>query len=360
MTGAPTPGAPAPGAPAGDAAGDTADTAGGAAGHRDGTAVYLYGVARGLDPAALGGAAGVAGAPVRGVVEGGLTALVSTVALAEYGEAALRANLEDLAWLEATARAHHDVVDRAAHAAPTAPVRIATIYRDDARVAEVLAAQGPRFTEILDLISGRSEWGVKAYASAEAMRGDAPPAASPGTSADAPAGASAGAGGTDPGGGLAPRAEPLTGPNPGPDPGPDPGPNPGPGPDPEPGVSGGVSGGGVGTAYLRRRQEERRRRAEAGRRVAGQADAVHAELADHAVASRHHPPQDPRLSGRPGAQILNTAYLLDEEQVPGFLAVARAAGERLPGIEVEVTGPWPPYSFIDTAGAAPARVPGDL
>ncbi|WP_396454515.1 GvpL/GvpF family gas vesicle protein, partial [Actinomadura sp.] len=217
MTGAPTPGAPAPGAPAGDAAGDTAgDTAGGAAGHRDGTAVYLYGVARGLDPAALGGAAGVAGAPVRGVVEGGLTALVSTVALAEYGEAALRANLEDLAWLEATARAHHDVVDRAAHAAPTAPVRIATIYRDDARVAEVLAAQGPRFTEILDLISGRSEWGVKAYASAEAMRGDAPPAASPGTSADAPAGASAGAGGTDPGGGLAPRAEPLTGPNPGP------------------------------------------------------------------------------------------------------------------------------------------------
>jgi hypothetical protein len=80
---------------------------------------------------------------------------------------------------------------------------------------------------------------------------------------------------------------------------------------------------------------------------------VHAELADHAVASRHHPPQDPRLSGRAGAQILNVAYLLDEEQVPGFLAVTRAAGERLAGIEVEVTGPWPPYSFIDTAGAAP-------
>ncbi|NVI91592.1 GvpL/GvpF family gas vesicle protein, partial [Actinomadura sp. BRA 177] len=182
-----------------------------------GTAVYLYGVARGLDPADLGGAPGVAGAPVRGVAAGGLTALVSTVALADYGEAALRANLEDLAWLEATARAHHDVVDRAAHAAPTAPVRIATIYRDDARVAEVLSAQGARFTEILDLISGRSEWGVKAYAAPETLRGET------------------GAGGdTDPGGGLAPRAEPLTGPQPAPE-------------------------GGVGTAYLRRRQEERRR-----------------------------------------------------------------------------------------------------
>lgn len=122
------------------------------------TAVYLYGVARDLDPAALRGAAGVAGTPVRGVVAGGLTAVVSTVRLADYGETALRDNLEDLAWLEATARAHHEVVDRAAHAAPTAPVRIATIYRDDARVAEVLAAQRARFGEVLDRISGRSEW----------------------------------------------------------------------------------------------------------------------------------------------------------------------------------------------------------
>lgn len=299
------------------------------------TGVYLYGVARGLNPAALGRARGVAGAPVRGVLAGGLTALVSTVALAEYGEAALRANLEDLAWLEATARAHHDVVDQAARAAPTAPVRIATIYRDDARVAEVLAAQGDRFTGILDLISGRSEWGVKAYAAPEVMRGDTP------ATADT-------AGGTDPGGGLAPRAEPLTGPKPA-----------------TPSGSSGSPGGGVGTAYLRRRQEERRRRANAGRRVSEQAGAVHAELADHAVASRHHPPQDPRLSGRPGAQILNAAYLLDEEQVEGFLAVTRAAGERLAGIEVEVTGPWPPYSFIDTAGmgtagATSGRAPGDM
>ncbi|MEU8801905.1 GvpL/GvpF family gas vesicle protein [Spirillospora sp. NPDC048819] len=283
------------------------------------TAVYLYGVARDLDPAALGDAAGVAGAPVRGVVAGGLTALVSTVRLEEYGEAALRANLEDLAWLEATARAHHDVVDRAAHTAPTAPVRIATLYRDDARVAEVLAAQGERFGAALDRITGRSEWGVKAYADPEALRA---------RDADAPAPA-------DPGGGLAPRAEPLTGPQPA------------------------GSSGGAGTAYLKRRQDQRRRRADAARRAGEQADGVHAELADHAVASRHHPPQDPGLSGRRGTQILNVAYLLDEEQVEGFLAVTRVAAERMAGIEVEVTGPWPPYSFIDTADTTPAREPGD-
>ncbi|MFG2089483.1 GvpL/GvpF family gas vesicle protein [Spirillospora sp. NPDC048824] len=288
------------------------------------TAVYLYGVARDLNPAALGDAAGVAGAPVRGVVAGGLTALVSTVRLEEYGEAALRANLEDLAWLEATARAHHDVVDRAAHAAPTAPVRIATLYRDDTRVAEVLTTQGERFDAALDRIAGRSEWGVKAYADPGTLRGDAP--------AGGPAPA-------DPGGGLAPSAEPLTG--------------------PRPDAPSGGSSGGVGTAYLRRRQDERRRRADAARRTGEQADGVHAELADHAVAFRHHPPQDPGLSGRRGTQILNVAYLLDEEQVEGFLAVTRAAAERMAGIEVEVTGPWPPYSFIDTADTTPAPEPGD-
>ncbi|MEU9872903.1 GvpL/GvpF family gas vesicle protein [Actinomadura sp. NPDC048021] len=296
-------------------------TAGDHAADPAGTGVYLYGVARGLDPAALRDASGVAGAPVRGVVAAGLTALVSTVRLDEYGEAALRANLEDLQWLEATARAHHDVVDRAAHAAPTAPVRIATIYRDDARVAEVLTDEGGRFTEVLDLIDGRSEWGVKAYADPELLRGD--------TGRDGP----------DPGGGLAPGAEPLTGPRQ------DAG-------DAE-GAEGaeGAAPAGPGAAYLRRRQQERRRRADAGRRVGEQADAVHAELADHAVASRHHPPQDPRLSGRAGTQILNVAYLLDEEQVEGFLAVARAADQRLAGIEVEVTGPWPPYSFIEPGAA---------
>jgi hypothetical protein len=128
------------------------------------TAVYLYGVTRGLDPAVLGDSPGVAGAPVRGVATGDLTALVSTVRLDEYGEEALRANLEDLAWIEATARAHHAVVDRAARVAPTAPVRIATVYHDDERVSQVLREGRERFGTALDRITGRSEWGVKAYA----------------------------------------------------------------------------------------------------------------------------------------------------------------------------------------------------
>ncbi|MGI5169574.1 GvpL/GvpF family gas vesicle protein [Spirillospora sp. CA-253888] len=265
---------------------------------QQGRAVYLYGVARGLDPATVGQVSGVGGAPVRLLAAGDLTALVSTVELADFGEEALRVNLEDLTFLEATARTHHEVVDRAAHAAPTAPVRIATIYRDDERVREILTRQHEQFTRVLDRVTGRSEWGVKAYAYAEAY-----------------------------------EAAPETGPE-----------------------AGGEArpAGGAGTAYLQRRQQQRRQHQSAARRVGEQAQAIHAELADHAVAVRQHPPQDPRLSGHEGTQILNVAYLLDDDQVEGFTAVVRAIDERSAGIGVEVTGPWPPYSFIDTAETTPA------
>jgi hypothetical protein len=78
------------------------------------------------------------------------------------------------------------------------------------------------------------------------------------------------------------------------------------------------------------------------------AQAIQDELQGRAVAIRRHPPQDPALTGRSGTLILNMAYLLDDEQVEGFLELVRDLDRRAPGIDVEVTGPWPPYSFIDT------------
>jgi hypothetical protein len=258
----------------------------------DGTAVYLYCVTRGLEAGVVEGAAGVDAAPVRVVTAAGLTALVSTARLDRYGERALRANLEDLAFLEGTARAHHEVVELAARGAPTAPVRIATLYRDDDRVRQVLTERREAFTEVLEGITGRTEWGVKAYAD--------PAADEPGRQRD-----------------------------------------------PEP-----PGGEGAGTAYLRRRQDQRRRRLDAARHLGAQAEAVDAELAGHAAAVRHHPPQDPRLSGRQATLVLNAAYLVDDERAGGFLEAARSLGSRLAGIEVEVTGPWPPYSFIGSGEGA--------
>ena len=71
---------------------------------RDASAVWVYALTE-RGGAALPGVTGVAGGPVRLVDADGLTAVVSSVSLEEFGEEALRRNLEDLAWLEAVARA---------------------------------------------------------------------------------------------------------------------------------------------------------------------------------------------------------------------------------------------------------------
>lgn len=67
----------------------------------DTTGTWMYAVTDGtLVGHETEGASGVAGEQVRTVQEGGLTAVVGTVPLDDFGEAALARNLEDLDWLE--------------------------------------------------------------------------------------------------------------------------------------------------------------------------------------------------------------------------------------------------------------------
>ncbi len=114
--------------------------------------------------AGLGRLAGVGGAPVRVTSCSGLSMLVSDVSAAQFGEAALRRNLENLDWLDQVARAHHDVIDTAARLFPLLPTRLATVYSSDDAVCAALAERRAVLRGALRRVSGRVEWGVKAYA----------------------------------------------------------------------------------------------------------------------------------------------------------------------------------------------------
>lgn len=254
--------------------------------------VYVYAVSRDLPGDATKAMRGVGGAPVRTVVESGLTALVSTVALADFGEDALRRNLEDLAWLESAARAHHAVVDAAAAIGATLPLGLATVYHGDDRVRKMLHERAAEFGTGLDRITGRTEWGVKGYAVAVPPTPDAP--------------GHAGAAGDEPGR--------------------------------------------PGTSYLLRRRAERNSTEETRRDVLDVADRAHAELSGIAVAARLHPPQDPQLSGKAEWMILNAAYLVDDARGGEFGAVVRRLSGLRPGVSFQLTGPWAPYSFAGEEG----------
>jgi hypothetical protein len=268
--------------------------------------VWAYAITQD-DPQDVSSLTGVAGTTVRAARAAGLTVLVSDVDLAEFGEVALRRNLEDLAWLEAVARAHHSVIDAASKLFPLLPTRLATVYTSDESMAAVLGARHEELLAALRRVGGRVEWGVKAYAVPEAEQAAAAPAETP--ASDAAGGA----------------------------------------------------GRGAGLAYLKRRKEQLSARAEGWRSALAGARAVHAHLSRHAVLTRLHPPQSPQLSGDQREMMLNAAYLLDANDGGGFATQVAAAADAHPELDLDLTGPWPPYSFTtdDSEEADPPLVPGD-
>src|SRR3954449_3888570 len=118
---------------------------------------YLVAVSRSLDPHALTGVQGIRDSAVRVVECEGLQAVVCDVDLDEFGEEPLRRNLENLAWVEEMARAHHAAVSAVAQVATTVPMRFATIYESDERVVEQLTALRDRLVDALDRVDGCAE-----------------------------------------------------------------------------------------------------------------------------------------------------------------------------------------------------------
>lgn len=271
-----------------------------------GTWVYAVTAGAGTVPDGL---AGVGGTPLRSVSNAGLAAVVSSVDLGEYGEEPLRRNLEDLDWLEATARAHHSVIDAVAHDGPTVPMQLATLYRGDERVAAMLGDKHQDFQAVLDRIRERVEWGVKIYLSAGG--GETAPAGGEGEPAGARGGGDEGRGASRP-----------------------------------------------GAAYLQRRRSELSAREQAHTAASSSAEEVHAELTALSVEARVHKPQHAQLTGRSEPMIFNGTYLVGEQQAGAFTAAADELAGRHPGVQVELTGPWPPYSFTVPAEEATARSAG--
>jgi hypothetical protein len=145
----------------------------------DGALLWVYAVTRRPDAATvLAGLSGVDDAPVRAVTGSGLLAVVSPVGPAGYDQEALRHRLENLDWLSGTARAHDRVIAAVTRRATAVPLRLATVCPDEARVRELLAEHRDGFDATLDLLTGRTEWGVKAYADPGALAPATGPAGS--------------------------------------------------------------------------------------------------------------------------------------------------------------------------------------
>ncbi|WP_228645708.1 GvpL/GvpF family gas vesicle protein [Microtetraspora sp. AC03309] len=90
-----------------------------------------------------------------------------------------------------------------------------------------------------------------------------------------------------------------------------------------------------------------------GGEAGARGERVHTALLDVAVMGHRHRAQDPQLSGRDEWMVLNGAYLVDENRGPDFAALVSRFREQ--GTDVELSGPWPPYSFTELTDDQEAR-----
>ncbi|GAA4883102.1 GvpL/GvpF family gas vesicle protein [Kitasatospora terrestris] len=251
---------------------------------------WLYAIASAADDRPdPGRLSGVAGERPRLLTSEGLAAVVGSVPPSDFDATALQQHLQDPAWLEAAVRAHHRVVDVLAQSSHALPLRFATLYHDDQRVLDLLQQHRRAFQAALERIAGRMEWGVKGY--------------------------------------LDTAHRP---------------------PDEDADSTGTPSPGRPGTAYLLRRRAARDQAGRALDDAAERAGQIHRRLAEYADEATEHPLQSAEMTAVRDPMVLNGAYLVGRGRAQGFtdlLADLRQA--HAPALRVELTGPWPPYSFVE-------------
>jgi hypothetical protein len=113
--------------------------------------------------------------------------------------------------------------------------------------------------------------------------------------------------------------------------------------------------GSAGAAYMQRRRRERDSEEQLERLVAEAAQEIHDSLAAVAVDSALNSPQRPEATGRRGEMVLNGVYLVEDSAKEAFDDRVRElqSNQSATGLELLITGPWPPYNFLPgSIGAA--------
>lgn len=248
------------------------------------SATYLYCVVSCPGTLSMGGApAGLPGlsAPRVLAVGDGLWLVAADAPLPQYGAESIQENLQDLDWISGRALAHEEVVEHFGRAGTVVPMKIFTLFSDEARALEHIRSDRDRLNRILSRIAGCQEWGVL-------VRFDESRAKEA----------------------VADGERPTS-----------------------------------GTAFLQRKKLEKDSARTLLARLQPGMDEVFAELAVHAAESRRRAPVSPSPLLLDGAFLVRTADAADFEQAVGRWAERLAAN----ACELTLTGPWPPYNFLEEA-----------
>jgi Gas vesicle synthesis protein GvpL/GvpF len=225
--------------------------------------------------------------PPRAVAAGRQLWLVVSDADAEaYAAVAIERGLRDMEWVATCATAHERVVEAAARHGATVPMKLFTLFANEERAIAHLTRARMQIDRTLARVAGAEEWGVRVvFDPARAAKAAA-------AKADA-------------------EARGL--------------------------------GGGAGFLLKKKRVRDAESGALAGAQVA--AETLFEEVASVARDAK----KKPLAEGAPHARVvLDAVALVPRRSVRRLESTLKKAASRLAavGLEIVVTGPWPPYHFV--------------
>jgi hypothetical protein len=231
------------------------------------------------------------GAPRFLEIDRGLFAVVADAPLKRYGEAAINEGLANLDWVSAAAVAHEGVVEHFVEAEAVLPMKLFTIFTTDDRALTYLRAERGRLAATVKRVAKHQEWGVRVLLDRAAAMADA-------------------RGRVD--GKRRAAAAPAS----------------------------------AGLAYLSRKKAHRDATAELSTRAHETVAALYDRLASKARLARRRSARE--LPAQGGSLLLDAAFLVPKSRSRAFRSLAAREARALAphGYAVALTGPWPPYTFV--------------
>jgi hypothetical protein len=231
--------------------------------------------------------------PVRLLDLGGGRWLVAADApLNQYGEQPINRRLSDLDWVARAAMAHEAVIEAFIDERAVLPMKLFTIFSGDERALDHIRADRRRIDALVKRVTDQLEWGVRVKLDRARRNGPSPRPARSRTRTPA-------------------------------------------------------RSGDVGLRYLLGKKAQRDAAAGVTRRARGTVAKFYDRLSGRSRLSARRSESEMPLRNTP--VLLDAAFLVPRSRTAKFHALAAREARRLGrlGLDVSLSGPWPPYTFIN-------------
>jgi len=227
---------------------------------------------------------------------GGFYAIVKSVSPDNFSEENLKRNFSDLAWIDVHAREHIRIISEVMKNSTVIPFKFGTIFNSAESLAGFIRDYSGSLAENIEHLKGKEEWSVKIYCDRPVLNQQIV--------------------------GISDDVRNL-----------------------EEEIQKSMPG----KAFLlkRKKVEVVEKEVEKIMRICGQS--CYDELAEISTSTKINNILPKELTERTDDMILNVSCFVNQEKVNEFLeAVEQSQGKyKNTGLTVEVSGPWPPFSFIN-------------